>query len=89
MTEGFNKVSSLLDRLPGMERNEDFQTLPYRPGDSHGMTQSDPRYPRGFPDPGYPRFPGESGGGWKMECTPVPSTPRRSTWPGLGVPGNI
>ena len=123
MTEGFNKVSSLLDRLPGMERNEDFQTmeikpgwrpsepqtmeigpdwrpggvqtLPYRPDGGLGMTQAEPKYPiwdrgpgRGFPPIGMPT-PGESGGGWKMECTPVPSTPQRPTWPGLGVPGNI
>tara|TARA_R100000458_G_C8187289_1_gene182214 strand:- start:396 stop:767 length:372 start_codon:yes stop_codon:yes gene_type:complete len=86
--------------LPWDGKRGELQTLPYRPTDnSSGLVAPMDRHwggglghyprpkPEGFPPIGLP--PGGSGGGWKMECKPVSSTPTRPTWPGLGVPGNI
>jgi hypothetical protein len=132
MTEGFNKVASILEQLPGMGRNSDFRTLEIGPDwqpsppktmeigpdwtpsapqplpglvdklPGSGLTQ-ERKYPWEGPFGGSPPFgggrlpprgmptPGGSGGGWKMECTPVPSTPRRPEWGGPfnPAPGNI
>ena len=76
------------------------QPLPHRRDSGGlGMAQQLPDYPwrRGGPGGGFPPIgipPGDSGGGWKMECKQVPSSGSssgpwgRPAWPGGGA-GNI
>ena len=97
MTEGFKKVSSLLEQLPGMEKSSLVAPNPnWRDGPLNHYPQppildgpfgwpKPERRPGPLPQPG----PGGSGGKWECKYVNEPSKPE---WPPIfdrPTPGNI
>ena len=98
MTAGFNKVSSLLDRLPGMDVKgslQDDRDWKWDTGPVHRDPMPDFRWPRTDRMPGPFPQPGPSGQGGKWECKYV-NEPSKPDWGGgifdtlpRPTPGNI
>ncbi len=104
MTAGFNKVASLLDNLPGMEKSSLVEEPDWRDSGFLNHYPQPPapdfrppefRWPKTDPMPGPSPQPGPGGQGGKWECKYV-NEPSKPKWGGgifdtlpRPTPGNI